>query len=94
MFDRNMAKFVEVCEGGYDREEKSLREVLINPNYVAAVVPCTHTETQLQEGRLPEGLNPAQKFSRIILADGRTQHVVVGDVAAVELRLRLRLLRG
>ena len=94
MLNRSFARLVEVCDAGYNRDTKTLREVLINPNFVASVAPDETTEGLLAEGRLPEGLSPNQKFSRNILSDGRTHHVVVGDVGAIQSKLFPGILKG
>ena len=76
---------MEVCDAGYNRDLKTLPEVLINPNFVASVAPDETTEGLLAEGRLP-GAIAKSKFSE---SSSRmvAPTVVVGDVGAIQSKL-------
>lgn len=90
----NLISLTEVYDSSYNRDKKSLREIYINPNFVISLTPDYTMSTLLDEGKLPEGLNKNQQFTRITLSDGRTQHVVVGDLSVVQSKLSPSLLKG
>lgn len=90
----NLVGLTEVYDSSYNRDKKSLREIYINPNFVISLTPDYTMSTLLDEGKLPEGLNKNQQFTRITLSDGRTQHVVVGDLSVVQSKLSPSLLKG
>lgn len=90
----NLVSLTEVYDSNYNRDKKSLREIYINPSFVISLTPDYSMEVLLQEGKLPEGLNKSQQFTRITLSDGRTQHVVVGDLSVVQSKLSPSLLKG
>lgn len=59
-----------------------LREVVINKRFITFMREDTVMHAYLQEGRLPEGLNKDQKFTRISVARGNIGQdiTVVGDL--------------
>lgn len=64
----------------------TLREVTINPAYVVCVREDSRTTQLLAEGKLPEGLDPRQQFTRIYMDRGQSgiDIVVVGDPSTIE----------
>jgi hypothetical protein len=90
----SLVKLTEVYDPSYNRDKKSLREIYVNPNFVASLIPDYSMDVLFAEGKLPEGLNRSQQFTRIILADGRTQHIVVGDLSVVQSKLSPTILKG
>ena len=94
MLDRKLVKLVEIYDSNYNRDVKSIREVYINPNFIASMTPDYSMLTLLHEGKLPEGLDQNQQFTRIVLSDGRTQHVVLGEINIVQSKLSPTLLKG
>lgn len=94
MLNSKLVKLTEVYDTNYNRETKSLREVYINPSFVISLIPDYATAKLLEEGKLPTDLNRAQQFTRVILSDGKTQHVVVGDISVVQSKLTPTILKG
>jgi hypothetical protein len=96
-----VVKLVEVKEnrltsGG---PQYSLREVFINPQRVVSMSEESRLVTELQEGRMPEGMNEHQSFTRIILdqGSGGSSMIVVGNPAMIDQKLtegHRRLLNG
>jgi len=68
------------------RQMFTLREVTINPEYVVCVREDTRTNQLFSEGKLPEGLDPRQRFTRIYMDRGQSgiDVVVVGEPNAIE----------
>lgn len=64
----------------------TLREVTINPKYVVCVREDLRYKTLLGEGKLPEGLDPRQRFTRVYMDRGQSgiDIVVVGDPEMIE----------
>lgn len=62
-----------------------LREVVINKNYITFMREDSVMTSYQKEGRLPEGLNKDQRFTRISVARGNVGQdiVVVGDLQHV-----------
>jgi len=88
-------KFVEVFEStnvhsNEDIRSFSLREVFINPEQVVCIRPDVSLKQKLQEGKLPEGLDSRQEFSRIYLNRGQVglDIVVVGSPSLIEKELK------
>ena len=82
-----------------DQEKKNsftLREVTINPSYVVCVREDSRTRQLLAEGRLPDGLDRRQQFTRIYMDRGQSgiDIVVVGDPNTIEQSLGLGKGRG
>ena len=64
-----------------------LRQVIINPDFVAAVRENTMLEEQLQSGHFPEHLDARQKFTKLQMSLGSGQSSVtinvVGDIETI-----------
>tara|TARA_R100000008_G_scaffold35719_1_gene20310 strand:+ start:3245 stop:3613 length:369 start_codon:yes stop_codon:yes gene_type:complete len=90
-----VVKFVEVFESTRVHSNDtnrtfSLREVFVNPEQVVCVRSDVDVNQRLQEGYLPEGLDPRQEFSRIYLNRGQAglDIVVVGKPSIIEKELK------
>ena len=60
--------------------------VKADPSHVISITPDVDAAALHANGKLPTGLHPAQQFSKVVLADGRSMRVVgnpnmVGDKA-------------
>lgn len=73
MRQKQMINLVEVVQ---ENERFILREIIVNPNHVISVTPDEDAAALHAYGKLPDGLHPAQQFSKVMLADGRTVRVV------------------
>ena len=84
-----MKRLVEVCANSVTNRSYTLREVYINPEYVVSLIPDTHTYKLLKEGKLPQGLDLNQQFTRVTMHKGSsgTEMVIVGDIASVQEKL-------
>ena len=84
-----MKKLIEVMQNSATTKSYSLREVFVNPDFVVSLVPDTNTKRLLLEGRLPDGINSAAEFTRVILHKGSSgqEMVVVGSVGDVKTTL-------
>lgn len=84
-----MKKLIEVMQNSATTKTYSLREVFVNPDFVVSLVPDTNTKRLLNEGRLPEGINAAAEFTRVIIHKGSSgqEMVVVGSVGDVRAKL-------
>jgi len=77
----------------------TLREVTVNPQHVICLREDSSMPSRLTEGKLPEGLDSRQRFTKVILDRGQSglELVVVGAPNQVSEKLRLsarELLRG
>jgi len=77
----------------------TLREIYINPEHVVCLREDTFTGRLLEEGKLPQGLDDRQKFTKVQLNRGSVglDVIVVGDPNIVENKLRIskkELLKG
>jgi hypothetical protein len=77
----------------------TLREVIVNPDYVVCLRPDVRATTLLQEGLLPEGLDTRQEFTKIQMSRGTNglDIVVVGGITMIENKLNIQtqqLLKG
>ncbi len=77
----------------------SLRTIYINPAHVVSLVEDTRSSRLLQEGSLPENLDPRQQFTSICLNVGSSGNsiIVVGPIQDTHSKLyenRKTLLRG
>tara|TARA_R110002110_G_scaffold197226_1_gene407347 strand:+ start:456 stop:803 length:348 start_codon:yes stop_codon:yes gene_type:complete len=76
-------------DGRFTRRTRqfSLREVLVNPEYIVTAKEDERFELYLTEGLLPEGLNKDQRFVKLQLAGSNTISacflVVVGDLSHI-----------
>lgn len=93
-------KLVELYEQPVSSEEKwTLREVVVNPDYVVCLRPDYRAPALLREGALPEGLDERQEFTKIQMSrgNGGLDIVVVGGIALIENKLNVQqrsLLKG
>ncbi len=71
------------------KENFTLREVTINPEYVVCVREDVRYKKLLEEGRLPDGLDERQRFTRVYMDRGQTgiDIVVVGAPSQVESKI-------
>ena len=90
-----IVKFVEVFESTRVHSNESnrtfaLREVFVNPEQVVCVRSDVELQQRLQEGFLPDGLDPRQEFSKIYLNRGQSglDIIVVGRPAIIEKELQ------
>lgn len=62
-----------------------LRDVVINRRFITCMREDSVMQSYLKDGRLPQGLNADQKFTRIALSRGNIGQdiVVVGDLNQV-----------
>lgn len=77
----------------------TLREVTVNPNHVICLREDSSIKSRLDEGRLPEGLDTRQSFTKVILDRGQSglELTVVGTPHQISEKLRVstrELLRG
>lgn len=97
----NTIEFVELYNksaGGTIRNY-SLRTIYINPDHVVSLIEDDRSSRLLQEGSLPEDLDPRQKFTNISLSIGSNGSfiVVVGPIHEIHGKLYKKnktLLRG
>ena len=85
-------KLVEVISdkgGTYLSQRYKLKEIFINPEHIVALREDNDMRTNMNEGVLPEGINPQMGFTRLYLDRG--QHgldvTVVGDPTSVREKL-------
>ena len=77
----------------------TLREVVVNPDYVVCLRPDMRATKLLSEGALPDGLDDRQEFTKIQMnrGSGGLDIVVVGGIAMIENKLNVQpkqLLKG
>lgn len=96
----NNIKLMEVYNGsqGVSRSY-SLREIYINPQHVICLRVESDLQTMLQEGRLIDGLDKRQKFTRVSVSNNAYEEdiVVIGSIDEVYKKLNTEarnLLRG
>jgi len=96
-----VVKLVEVKEnrGVTSGSQYTLREVFINPQRVVSMSEEPRLATELREGRMPEGMNEHQSFTRIVLdqGSGGSSMIVVGSPVMIDQKLtegHRRLLNG
>jgi len=96
----NNIKLMEVYNGSQGvARSYSLREIYINPQHVICLRVETALETMLQEGRLIDGLDKRQKFTRVSVSNNAYEEdiVVIGSIDEVYKKLNTEarnLLRG
>ena len=92
-----VTKLVEIAKVGTDISSRSnyiLREVFVNPDQVTMLREDVAMKSFLNEGRLPEGMNEHQSFTRLFLNTGM-DIFVVGAPHVVESKLKTKqILRG
>ena len=85
----NSIKFVELYEKASASRSASswaLREVVINPHYIVTMRPDERAPTLLREGKLPDGLDERQQFTKIHMSRGNSgvELTIVGDISTVQ----------
>jgi len=96
----NNIKLMEVYNGSQGvARSYSLREIYINPQHVICLRVEADLETMLQEGRLIDGLDKRQKFTRVSVSNNAYEEdiVVIGSIDEVYKKLNTEarnLLRG
>ena len=79
--------------------EHRLREVYINPKHVVAMRQDDRMLGLLAEGKLPDGIDQAQSFTKLYVDRGNTgiDITVIGDLGSIKEKLGLdarSLLKG
>ena len=94
-------KLVELYEQPTQRKDDkwTLREVVVNPDYVVCLRPDARATALLKEGILPDGLDTRQEFTKIQMSRGTggLDIVVVGAIGLIEDKLNIstqQLLKG
>ena len=96
----NNIKLMEVYNGSQGvARSYSLRQIYINPQHVICLRVETALETMLKEGRLIDGLDKRQKFTRVSVSNNAYEEdiVVIGSIDEVHKKLNTEardLLRG
>tara|TARA_R100001440_G_scaffold62874_1_gene83008 strand:+ start:117 stop:413 length:297 start_codon:yes stop_codon:yes gene_type:complete len=96
----NNIKLMEVYNGSQGvARSYSLREIYINPQHVICLRVESDLQTMLQEGRLIDGLDKRQKFTRVSVSNNAYEEdiVVIGSIDEVYKKLNTEarnLLRG
>ncbi len=87
-------KLVEVTSdkgGTYLNQKYRLKEIFVNPKHIVALREDNDMRVNMNEGTLPEGINPQMGFTRLYLDRG--QHgldvTVVGNPDTVREKLNL-----
>jgi hypothetical protein len=82
-----MIRLVEVVR---QLERFDLREVFVNPRHVVSLREDGQTSKALNEGKLPEGMDPRQTFTKLTLDKGTVglELTIVGSPAVVESKLK------
>lgn len=97
---KNNVKLMEVYNGSQGvARSYSLREIYINPQHVICLRSEDGLERMLQEGRLVDGLDKRQKFTRVSVSNNSYEEdiVVIGSIDEVYKKLNTEaknLLRG
>lgn len=96
----NNIKLMEIYNGSLGvARSYFLREIYINPQHVICLRAETSMEKMLKEGKLIEGLDKRQKFTRVSVSNNAYEEdiVVVGGIDEVYKKLNTEarnLLRG
>lgn len=87
-------KLVELYEQPTSRanDKWTLREVVVNPDYVVCLRPDARAQSLLKEGILPDGLDDRQEFTKIQMSrgNGGLDIVVVGGITMIESKLNVK----
>ncbi len=69
----------------------TLREITINPQHVICLREDSTMPSRLTEGRLPEGMDSRQRFTKVILDKGQSglELVVVGSPTQISEKLKV-----
>ena len=90
-----MIQLIEVIKNTKNYE---LREVFVNPAHVVMLREDNATRAAINEGKVIEGVDPHQKYTRVTVHNGTvgSQFVVVGAPGLIETKLKSRkqLLNG
>jgi hypothetical protein len=83
-----MVKLVEIVQTF--KEQYKLRELFINPAHVVFLREDTAMQSRLTEGKLPEGLDTRQSFTKVQVHNGTTgsEFIVVGSPHLIEGKLK------
>ena len=83
-----MVKLVEIVHS--HTGEYTLRELFINPAHVVFLREDTNMKSRLTEGKLPDGLDLRQTFTKIQVHNGTvgSEFIVVGPPNLVENKLK------
>jgi len=67
-----------------------LREVFVNPRHVVSLREDGQTSKALNEGKLPDGIDPRQTFTKLTLDKGTVglELTIVGSPSVVESKLK------
>ena len=97
---KSNVKLMEVYNGSQGvARTYSLREIYINPQHVICLRSEDGLERMLQEGRLVDGLDKRQKFTRVSVSNNSYEEdiVVIGSIDEIYKKLNTEsrnLLRG
>ena len=82
-----MIQLIEVVKNTRSYE---LREVFVNPRHVVMLREDHATRSAINEGKVIEGMDPRQQYTRITVDNGTTgsQFVVVGSPGVIETKLK------
>ena len=90
-------KFIELYQKPTTGSKWSLREVMVNPEYVVCMRPDERAPGLLSEGKLPEGLSDSTQFTKVQMSrgNGGIDLTVVGDVVTVQKMMNIKqVLKG
>ena len=71
---KQMIKLVEVIETA---GQFNLREIVVNSHHILSMVADDQCAGLHAKGKLPEGLHPAQQFSKVTFTNGK-EIIVIG----------------
>ena len=82
-----MIQLIEVVKNSRDYE---LREVFVNPTHVVMLREDHATRSAINEGKVLDGVDPRQKYTRVTVHNGTTgsQFIVVGSPGLIETKLK------
>tara|TARA_Y100001937_G_scaffold39930_1_gene56667 strand:+ start:507 stop:779 length:273 start_codon:yes stop_codon:yes gene_type:complete len=82
-----MIQLIEVVKNTRNYE---LREVFVNPRHVVMLREDYATRSAINEGKVIEGMDPRQQYTRVTVHNGTTgsQFIVVGSPSVVETKLK------
>ena len=82
-----MIQLIEVVKNTRNYE---LREVFVNPRHVVMLREDYATRSAINEGKVIEGIDPRQQYTRVTVHNGTTgsQFIGVGSPAVVETTLK------
>ena len=82
-----MVRLIEIIK---QLDEYQLREVFVNPRHVIALREDNYMKQNLCEGRLPDGLDTRQSFTKLTLDKGTVglELTVIGMPSVIESKLK------